>query len=84
MWSFQVSLYASKLGLALLNSSIDFFTPGGRQRRAEVPSVSTAAFYLAPHFPANTVKVGGLLLGAISICRHDNAGKQLRTWQDYF
>lgn len=35
-------------------------------------------------FPANTVKVGGLLLGAISICRHGNAGKQLRTWQDYF
>lgn len=84
MWSFQVFLHASKLGLALQNSSMDFFTPGGREHQAEVPGVSTAAFCLAPHFPANTVKVGGLLLGAISICRHENAGKQLRTWQDYF
>jgi len=67
-----------------MNSSIDFFTPGGRQHWAEVPSVSTAAFYLAPHSLANTAKVRGLLLGAISICRHDNTGKQLRTWQDYF
>lgn len=61
MWSFQISLHASTLGLALLNSSIDFFTPGGIQHQAEVPGVSTAAFYLAPHFPANTVEGEGLL-----------------------
>lgn len=84
MWSFQVSLHDSTLGLALLNSSIDFCSPGGREHGAEVPGVSPAAFCLAPHFPANTVKAGRLLLGAISISRHDNAGKQLRTWKDYF
>lgn len=84
MWSFQVSLCVSTVGLALLNSSIDFFSPGGRKHRAELPGVSAAAFCLAPRSPAATVKVGGLLLGAISICRHGNAGNQLRTWQDYF
>lgn len=84
MWSFQVSLGSSTLGLALLNSSIDFFTPGGREHGAEVPGGSAAAFCLAPLFPADTEKVGGLLLGAISICRHDDAGKALPTWQDYF